>query len=335
MSRRHLITGAQGLIGRHLAAHILAGDPAAAVLGIGRSPGCDGFFTHGITAGEGARRAPVPHSVQRWLASGRYRYQAVSLADAASLRRAVAEFRPDCAFHLASALHRAPDAELVATNVEGTASLLRALEGSRARLVVGSSAGVYGHPQWLPLDEAHPCAPANRYGATKLAAERVALGYAGEVVIARIFNVVGPGQTEDHVCGRFAAQLAGARPGDSITLVVGPLGPTRDFIDVRDVAAALLVAADRGEPGSAINVASGLEVSIREVLSAMVRAANVEVSLVEQGEVAAGVSRSVADVTRLRQLGFQPAYGMEQSLRDLMEWYRQLDAPPAGDHRGV
>jgi nucleoside-diphosphate-sugar epimerase len=335
MNRRHLITGAQGLVGRHLAAHILAADPAATVLGIGRSPRADGFFTHTVTAGGRSRRAPVPHAIQRWLATGRYRYQSLSLSDPDSLRGAVAGFRPDCVYHLASALHSASGPELAATNIQGTASLVGALESAGARLVLGSSASVYGHPQRLPLDETHPCAPVNAYGATKLAAERVALAHGGETVIVRIFNVVGPGQSEEHVCGRLAAQLAHGRRGEPITLAVGPLGPTRDFIDVRDVAAALLVAAERAEPGSAINVASGLEISVRDVLSAMVRAANVEVRILEQGEVPAGVSRSVADVTRLQQLGFVPAYGIEQSLRDLIEWYRQLDALPPGDQRGV
>jgi nucleoside-diphosphate-sugar epimerase len=335
MKGRHLITGAQGLVGRHLAAHILAADPAATVLGIGRSPRADGLFTHTVTAGGRQRRAPVPQAIQSWLATGRYGYESLHLSDAESLRGVVAAFRPDCVYHLASALHSAPDRELAATNIGGTASLLRAIEGTGARLILGSSAGVYGHPQRVPLDETHPCAPVNGYGATKLAAERLALDHGGDVVIARIFNVVGPGQSEDHVCGRFAAQLAGARPGEPITLAVGPLAPTRDFIDVRDVAAALALAADRAEPRSALNVASGVEVSVRDVLSAIVRAANVEVRIVEQGDVAAGVSRSVADVTRLQRLGFVAVYPIDQSLRDLFHWYQQLDAPPPADQRGV
>jgi GDP-4-dehydro-6-deoxy-D-mannose reductase len=280
-------------------------------------------------------RAPVPRVLLPWLGTGRYQYESVPLGDRDSLRRVVANFRPDCVFHLASALHSAPEPELVATNVEGTASLLAALEGSGARIVVGSSGSVYGHPQRLPIDEGHPCAPVNHYGATKLAAEQLALRNGRDIVIVRIFNVVGPGQSEDHVCGRLAARLATARAGATIALDVGPLTPTRDFIDVRDVAAALRLAADRAAPGSVVNVASGLEVSIGDVVSTLLRIANVEVRIIERSDVAAGVARSVAEVTRLRQLGFEPAYGMEQSLRDLIEWYRQLNAPPPRDYRGV
>jgi nucleoside-diphosphate-sugar epimerase len=118
-------------------------------------------------------------------------------------------------------------------------------------------------------------------------------------------------------------------------VAVGPLAPTRDFVDVRDVAAALRLAADRAAPGSILNVASGVETSVGEVLSALVRAANVEIAIVERGGVAAGVDRNVADISRLRQLGFQPAHRVEQSLGDLLDWYRRADAPRPGAQRGV
>jgi nucleoside-diphosphate-sugar epimerase len=295
MTRRHFVTGAQGFVGRNLVARILADDPDALVLGIGRSP------------------ASAP-------ALARYRYRALPLLETASLREAIAEFRPDCVFHLASALHSAARHELVGTNVEGTASLVRALAGSDARMVFASSAAVYGDPISLPMDESHACAPVNEYGATKLVAEQLAL-HAPDVVIARIFNVVGPGQSADHVCGRIAAQLAAAQPLGRVSLVVGPLAPTRDFVDVRDVAAALIVLANRAPPGAVVNVASGVEVAIREVVSALVRAAGVEAHVVEGPGVAAGVLRSVADVTRLRQLGFRGAYSLDHSLRTVFESY--------------
>jgi nucleoside-diphosphate-sugar epimerase len=90
--------------------------------------------------------------------------------------------------------------------------------------------------------------------------------------------------------------------------------------------------ADRAPSGSAINVASGVEVSVGDVLAALVRLANVEVTVSQRGDAAPGVSRCVADVTLLRDLGFHRLHGMDQSLRDLLEWYRQLEPP---HHRGV
>src|SRR3954471_17124928 len=100
MSRRYLITGAQGFVGRRLVARLLAADPDAMVVGIGRSP----------------RRDPIA-------GDDRYRYASVSLADTDRLRALVSGLRPACVFHLASALHSAPEAELASTNVAGTTSL--------------------------------------------------------------------------------------------------------------------------------------------------------------------------------------------------------------------
>jgi GDP-4-dehydro-6-deoxy-D-mannose reductase len=324
MSGRYLITGAQGLIGRDLAAHLLASDPSAIVVGIGRSPRNDFLFTHRITFRGTARPAPVPHTLANCFATARYDYRSLALSDTDALRRIVDEVQPVIVFHLASALHSADERDLASTNIDGTTSLVRALEGSSARIVLGSSASVYGEPQRVPVDETHPCVPVNAYGLSKYTAERAALRYGRDVVIARIFNVVGPGQSEDHVCGRLASELVSAPRGRPLTLAMGPLEPTRDFIDVRDVAAALVTIAERAAPGSVINVASGLEVSVRDLLRALVRIANVEVTLIERGDTVAGVSRCVADVARLRQLGFHSAYPLEQSLRDLVEWYQQL-----------
>jgi NDP-hexose 4-ketoreductase len=324
MSAMYLITGAQGLVGRHLAAHILATNPSAIVVGVGRSPRNDRYFTHRVNFRGSPRPAPVPQAVVKWLAMPRYEYRSLALSDNNTLRRLLDELRPDVVFHLASALHSADERELASTNVDGTSSLVRALEGSGARLVLASSASVYGEPERVPIDEAHPCAPTNGYGRSKYEAEQSALRHGGDVVVARIFNVVGPGTSEDHVCGRLALELVSAPRGTPVTLSVGPLAPTRDFIDVRDVAVALATIAQRAEPRSVLNVASGVEISVRDVLRDLVRIANVEVTLTERADIRAGVSRCVADVTRLKALGFRAAYPLEQSLRDLVEWYETI-----------
>jgi GDP-4-dehydro-6-deoxy-D-mannose reductase len=233
--------------------------------------------------------------------------------------------RPHVVFHLASALHTAPLRDLVETNVEGTASLVDAME-PETLLVLGSSASVYGHAPSLPIGESTTCSPVDLYGVTKLAAEHIARvgaarrGFA--FVTARIFNVVGPGQSEAHVCARLAAQLAtsGCR-----TLHVGPLDPTRDFIDVRDVAAALLVLADRGERGGTYNVASGRETSIRAVLAELLGICGSEgVAIVARSDHPSGVQRHFADVSRLAALGFRPEYSLKASLGDLAAYYRGL-----------
>lgn len=323
MMRRYLITGAQGLIGRYLTARILEREPEAQVLGIGRSARLDGFFAHA------GGRAPMPPRLVACF-NERFRYQPVSLRDTGALRDLFGSFQPHRIFHLASALHSAPERDLFETNVEGTASLMEAASASRPMVILGSSASVYGEPAVLPIPESHPCRPGDLYGVSKLTAEhlvRVKAERAGvPFVIARIFNVVGPGQTESHVCGRFAAQLASLADLPGRTLEVGPLEGTRDFVDARDVAAALLLLAHDGERGAIYNVGSGRETSVRTVLSELIRisALGARIEIAQRDGHSRGVTRHAADVSKLRALGFEPAYPIAQSLEDLFDYSRSL-----------
>jgi GDP-4-dehydro-6-deoxy-D-mannose reductase len=293
---RYLITGAQGFVGRYLTARILDEEKESEVVGIGRSDEIDGTF------GE------------------RYRYRRLSLLETPKLRELIREVRPHCIFHLASALHTAPERELLETNVEGTASLMNAVAGSEALVILGSSGSVYGEPASLPIRESDPCNPAEMYGLTKLAAEHITRIKAGSFITARIFNVVGPGQNESHVCGRFAAQLAS---GPRI-LEAGALDTTRDFIDVRDVATALLLLAHEGERGGTYNLASGRETPIHFILSELIRISGLRVEIAGRPDLPAGVRRHFADVSRLERLGFVPRYSISESLFDLFRHHQAL-----------
>ena len=330
MTRRYLITGAQGLVGRYLTARILDTEPESEVLGIGRSGSVDGFFTHAISTRGGQERAPLPAELLASI-SARHRYRSVSLLDTPGLCDLLREFRPHCVFHLASALHTASQRDLLQTNVEGTASLMNAVAdapGLDALVILGSSGSVYGEPESLPIRESDACNPADMYGLTKLAAEHVVRIHAERgglpFVTARIFNVVGPGQSESHVCARLAAQLASVPASRHSALEVGALDTTRDFIDVRDVAAALLLLAQRGDGGNVYNLASGRETPIHAILSELLRISglNGQVEVVRRNDRTAGVRRHVADVSRLQGLGFAPAYSIGESLCDLFRYHR-------------
>lgn len=314
--KRCLITGAQGFLGRHLVSRLLDAAPGAQILGLGRS----------LQSAQG-----------RW-EEGRARYRQIDLLDTEALTREIRAFAPDCIFHLAAAHGTATERELFATNLEGTSSLLRAAEAlPEAVIVLGSSGGVYGAPLALPIAESQPCNPIDLYGVSKLAAEHLARVKAGQsgafVIAARIFNVVGPGQPQSHVCGRLAAQLARLARAGGGTLEVGALEPTRDFLDVRDVASALLLLAERGDRGGIYNVASGREVSIEHALGELLRISGLsgEVRLVRQAGRPAGVLRHVADVTRLARLGFSPAISFERSLLDLYRSCQEDGEAGGGD----
>ena len=278
-----------------MTAHILDVDKDAEVVGLGRSA--------------------------RDKEDERFRYERLSLLDTVVLRELIAELRPDCIFHLASALHAASERDLVETNVLGTLSLMKAVAVSDALVILGSSGSVYGHPASLPIRESEPCNPADMYGVTKLAAEQIARNQAAQsgfrLITARIFNVVGPGQSESHVCGRFAAQLASSPK----VVETAALDTTRDFIDVRDVAAALLLA-QRGEAGGTYNLGSGRETPICFVLSELIRISGLTTAIATRNDLPRGVRRHVADVSRLQRLGFVPAYSLSESLHDLFRYHQ-------------
>jgi nucleoside-diphosphate-sugar epimerase len=237
--------------------------------------------------------------------------------------------------HLAAALRDEPGPALVAANVTGTISLLNALGASRsrARIVLGSSGSVYGPIDSVPIDERARCAPDEPYARSKLAAEYAALVLAQAaglpLAIARIFNIAGPGQDERHVCGRFAAQAVAIAQGlREPSIEIGDLSATRDFVDVRDVASGLALIARDSTPAGVYNVASGCESAIQEVLDLTLANAGIvgRVEVVRRYAGARGVARQRADITRLRSLGYFPAFTLASSVTDLVAYYAETVA---------
>lgn len=331
---RLLVTGAQGFVGRYVTAAALRQNPEAEILGVGRSGPLPGAFCHTLAVGGGIR-APLPAELAATLRDPRFRYMACSVLDAAQLTRTLREFQPDRILHLASGLRDDADDALILTNVQGTATLLSSVVAAQLstppHVVLGSSGGVYGRfsEDHLPLTESTPCEPADVYAVTKLAAEHIGrvLGRTHDVPVsvARVFNVIGPGQDERHVAARFARELhERSTLGGEIS--VGQLSTTRDFIDVRDVADALLLLCARAAPDCVYNVASGTETPVRTVLDLLLRWSGFT-GVCHSSPAhtrASDVPRHCGDITPLRRLGFQPRVSLAQSLADLLQYYRTL-----------
>jgi GDP-4-dehydro-6-deoxy-D-mannose reductase len=144
--------------------------------------------------------------------------------------------------------------------------------GPDPRALVVSSSEVYGAvaPERLPVDETAPVAPLSPYAASKAAAEQVALqaarGYRQEVVVARPFNHIGPGQPPQFAVPALAQRIVAASREGRRELPVGTLSARRDFTDVRDVVRAYRLLVLHGEPGGVYNICSGHDVAVKEVL---------------------------------------------------------------------
>ncbi len=295
---RVLVTGCRGFIARHVTRLLLArGDD---VVGVARSADADTPFRV-LTADP--------------------RNEAETVA-------ALATVRADLVLHLAGG--RTGDFQAVMqANVQTTQSLLAAvLQWSSApRVLLVGSAAQYGvlDPAELPVAEEQPFRPVGYYGATKAWAEMLGLlahrVHGIPVVAARVFNVCGPGEPPITFVGAVVSQLAKAtlNPGSSIT--VGSLDAERDFVDVRDAAAALVALVERGTLGDTYNVCSGRAVTMRSVLEMLLALYGRPVQVRQQRRPEGGPEVTAVrgnPEKALRAVGWSAKIPLEHSLRDAL-----------------
>ena len=293
--RRILITGARGF---------LAGPLIARLEGRGR------LLKIGRSAAPGVRR--------------------YDLADPEQARAAVRDARPDEVYHLAGTTSARDWDGMWHAHVSATVNLLEALAARRApvRVVVAGSSAEYGAAGGSRRPgELAPLEPVTLYGSCKLAQTSAALSFAGgpvSVVAARIFNVLGPGTPENLAPGAFARQVARVAAGlQPPEVFVGDLSPRRDYVDVRDVAAALETLMRRGRSGECYNVGSGRSTPMSAVLRGLAGAAGARVT--ERVDPArrrpSEVRDLAADVRKIKALGWAPKIALSRSLADtLASW---------------
>ena len=166
--------------------------------------------------------------------------------------------------------------EFVTTNVEGTQILLDAIRRTPVeRFILISSSEVYGTAEYAPMDEEHPLNPRSPYAATKAGGDRLAYSYfvtyGLPIVIVRPFNNYGPRQHPEKVIPRFITQ---ALSGEPLT-IHGDGHASRDWLYVDDDAEAIeaIIAADiDGLAGEVVNVATGIDISVRDVADSVLAA---------------------------------------------------------------
>jgi UDP-glucose 4-epimerase len=232
----------------------------------------------------------------------------------------------DCVYHLAARVS-VPESilyprEYNAVNVGGTVSLMEAMRdvGVR-RVILASSGAVYGDQGEQPLQETATPDPRSPYAVSKVSAEHyvrtIGKLWGMETVCLRIFNAYGPGQhlppSHPPVVPHFLRQTL--RGG---TLVVhGDGQQTRDYVYVDDVVCAMVAAATAPNiNGHVINVGSGTETSIRELVKHVGEATGLEVEALYNSNTSGGVSRMCADLSLAEQkLNYHPSINLDEGLR--------------------
>jgi UDP-glucose 4-epimerase len=236
----------------------------------------------------------------------------------------------DCVYHLAA---RVSVAESVlhpqaynAVNVGGTVSLMEAMRDTGVRRVVFTSSGaVYGRLPTQPVHENDTPNPDSPYAVSKWAAEQyihtIGRLWDIETVALRIFNAYGPQQSlpisHAPVIPRFLHQ---AVTGGSVVLY-GDGQQTRDYIYVTDVVAALLAAATaKAVNRQVINIGSGVETSLVQLVAHMQQVTGKRVNQLANQQKQGGVPRLVADISRAQQLlGFRPWVGLAEGLQRILQ----------------
>ncbi len=307
---RALVTGSRGFVGTHLVAHLNA--CADDVIEVDRVIGSP----------------PVE--------------------DASAMSELISETKPDVVYHLAGQSDVAASWNdpmgTFQVNADGTLHVVRAcIDAGVERLLSVTSSDIYGmvDPEHLPITEDAPLRPVNPYAASKAAAEMVCiqgfLGHGLEVIRARAFNHLGPGQSERFLAPALAARIARNEQSGNTAVPVGNLTARRDFTDVRDVVQAYRLLVADGEPGEAYNVCSGRDVAVSGIAETLLSLAKTPMNLVQDDRLFRPVDLPVqrGDNTKLQKAtGWTPAIALADTLADTLEDARSRQTGQTGDPDG-
>ncbi|WP_231645257.1 NAD-dependent epimerase/dehydratase family protein [Mycolicibacterium mengxianglii] len=254
-----------------------------------------------------------------------FSFSRVDIRDAAATRALIEDFQPDVIVHLA-AIHYIPEcdadpANAVTTNVTGTVNVLAGCP-SGVRFVFASSGAVY-EPDEAPHREFESALnPADIYGITKLHGEHYVRAFAADrgvtASIVRLFNVIGPGETNPHLLPAIVAQL---REGPS-SINLGNTWPKRDYIDVLDAANGFAaVALGRNSEGvdcETVNLGSGQQYSVDDILTRMRSVLGLHFEVRQDPARMRAVDRPFlgADISHIGEVfGWQPMHELDETLK--------------------
>ena len=302
MPKRILVSGGNGFVGRELVRAL--------------------YDTHEVCVIDNLRSGPVRFRTSEM---DRFRLARSSITDADAVAALMADFAPDVIIHLA-AIHYIPECEqfpllATTTNIDGTVNLLaNAPEG--ARFVFASSGAVYKPDSKPHIEQSSILLPSDVYGFTKLHGEHYVKYFTEQrglsSVVVRLFNVVGPGETNPHLLPEVVAQL---KAGHKV-LKLGNTWPKRDYIHVQDAARGFATVA-LGETDSTcvtVNLGTSRAYSVDEILEKLQRIGAINFTLEQEASRVRRVDRAflAADMSEMqRMFRWLPRATVDDALADL------------------
>ena len=261
-----------------------------------------------------------------------------NILDKDGMLNIVREVQPDYVIHLAAqssvrASWEDP-AGTVDINIKGTVHLIEALRQAapEARILLAGSAEEYGSSSLgqCPLREDTAVKPVNIYAVTKACQNMIGMIYSNayhmNIIMARSFNHIGPGQSPVFVVSDFCRQAAEIEKGYKPPVIrTGNLDVYRDFMDVRDIVRIYTTLVQYGTGGETYNVGSGKAVSLNSILGLIVKNSPADIQILPDPDKMrpADIKVLEADITKLKQL--TPSivtYHLEETVRDILDYWR-------------
>jgi UDP-glucose 4-epimerase len=308
-----LVTGGAGFIGSHIIEHLLKCGYETVCL--------DNFDSTYNIKSKKRNIAPFLENENFELVKG-------DIRDRELLKKTIID--TDYIFHeaaLVSVVESMKDpVKTIEINTIGTLNILEAaLIGNVNKVIIASSAAVYGDAPELPKKEIMKPVPKSPYAISKLDCEYAATIFFKEhglkTTCLRYFNVYGPGQDPTSpYAAAIPIFLRKALNNENI-LIYGDGTQTRDFIFVDDIVAANELAMSKGD-GKVLNAANGIATSINEVAQDIIKITGSGSKVSYSKERSGDIKHSLADISEIRKLGFKPKYTMNKGLERTIEWFR-------------
>jgi GDP-4-dehydro-6-deoxy-D-mannose reductase len=303
-----LVTGSTGFVGQHLVKDLV--DHNIRVVGVGNQ--------------RDIKKPSLPMQ----------NYYAINLMDEAAT--ATIDFTTiDSVIHLAGLAMPAASfdnpSKYITTNIGIEINLFETAlkQGVKPKFLIISSGALYDPKAPLPLDESSSVVPSSPYAVSKLGQEQMAQYYGirgFEVIIARPFNHIGPGQNPGFIVPDLTQQVIAMERGEANGVLVGNLDAKRDYTDVRDIVRAYRLLLKDGRPGETYNICSGTTRSGHEVLDHIIKAAGASPKITEDPS-----KMRPSDTPELygshqkltTDTGWQPEISFEATIQDVVADWRQ------------
>lgn len=308
--KKALITGVSGFVGKKLANHLVAS--GYQVWGTTRR--CSPLFLVGVTTLQ------------------------LDLDDKDRILGLLEKVRPDVIFHLSgqSSVKKSWESieETFKSNVINSINLFEAAskysKKQDLKIITVGSSEEYGLGVISPINETMDTNPVTPYGLSKLTlcklAEMYSKSFDLNIIHARAFNHIGPGQGLGFVTADFAKQIVEIEKGISQPVIfVGNLNSKRDFTDVRDIVEAYRMLYEKGRPKEVYNVCSGKSISIREILNCITSFSNksIEILIDESKFRPVDIEEYYGANTKIfNDTGWEPKFTLRDSLYDIYQYWK-------------